>query len=174
MGRVGAYADNAAKESFFALLQKNVLNPAPLAAVTRPDRPTDRVDQSQGTSDSGLAGAVHPETHRGDFAVDVIRRDRSERVVVGGELNGSTAPLLFGVLDTVYGRHPRRLEVDLSGLTGLTPQAIIGLVAGHRRAGRAAELAFLDPNPIARRVLALIGLDRLVEYSVRTVRGPFC
>lgn len=26
MGRVGAYADNAAMESFFALLQKNVLN----------------------------------------------------------------------------------------------------------------------------------------------------
>jgi putative transposase len=26
MGRVGAYADNAAMESFFSLLQKNVLN----------------------------------------------------------------------------------------------------------------------------------------------------
>lgn len=26
MGRVGAYADNAAMESFFALVQKNVLN----------------------------------------------------------------------------------------------------------------------------------------------------
>jgi putative transposase len=46
MGRVGACADNAAMESFFALLQKNVLNrrrPWPTRDQLRPrDRRLDR------------------------------------------------------------------------------------------------------------------------------------
>ena len=45
MGRVASAGDNAAMESFFALLQKNVLEPAPLAHPRRAalrDRHLDR------------------------------------------------------------------------------------------------------------------------------------
>ena len=116
------------------------------------------------------AAGGHLETHLGDFAVDVVRGDGSERVVIRGQLNGATAPLLLGVLDSVYVRRPRRLEVDLSGLTGLAAHTLIALVAAHRRQGCGAELVLLDPNPLARRVLVLTGLNQMVEESATTAR----
>ena len=61
----------------------------------------------------------HLETHVGDFAVEVVDRDGSEHVVLAGELPGAAAPRLLGLLDSVYARHPRTLEIDLSGITHL-------------------------------------------------------
>ena len=111
------------------------------------------------------AAGGHLETHVGEFAVEVVHRNGSEHVVVGGQLTGATAPLLLGVLDSVYARQPRRLEIDLSGLTHLAAHPMITLASHHRSAARHADLVFLDPSPIARRALTLTGLDQMVEDS---------
>lgn len=112
------------------------------------------------------------EARAGDFAVEVVRGDGYETVVVSGELYGGTAPLLGGVLDTVYARRPQRLEVDLSGLTFLAADTAGALVAVHRRLGRGADLVLLHPSPAVHRVLAAIGLARMVVNPDDTARSP--
>lgn len=104
------------------------------------------------------------ETDNEDFRVDVVRGDRTDVVLVHGELDIATAPLLRSALDTVYARRPRRVEVDLSAVLFLDAQAVTTLVAARRRlASRGAMLALRAPSPIARRVLTLTGFDRVFE-----------
>ena len=50
------------------------------------------------------------------FVVDARRTGTTELVQVRGEVDIATAPLLRAVLDTVVGRRPTRVEVDLSAV----------------------------------------------------------
>jgi anti-sigma B factor antagonist len=105
-----------------------------------------------------------------DFGVDVVRGDLHETVRVRGELDVATAPLLRAALDGVYARQPARVEMDLSGITFLDASSLATLIAARRRlAAQRAVLVLVDPSPIARRVIGLAGLDRVLE--VGTVAG---
>jgi anti-anti-sigma factor len=98
---------------------------------------------------------VTPAEH---FVVDTHRDGGTEVVVVRGEVDLATAPLLRAVLDTVVGRRPARVEVDLSGTTFLDASALTVLTAVRRRlAVRRIPLALRDPSPAAGRVLDLFG-----------------
>lgn len=112
------------------------------------------------------AAGLHVKTHVEDFCVDVVHGDSQDVVVIRGELDLATAPLLRAALDTVHARRPRRVEVDLSGVSFLDACAVTTLVAARRRLGaRGAALGLHRPSPIARRVLELTGFDRVFEIT---------
>ena len=99
-----------------------------------------------------------------DFSVEAVRENFHESVVIRGELDIATVPRLQNVLDRVLVRRPRRLEIDLSGVTFLSVYAVSVLVATHRHlVAHGAALVLHDPTPIARRVLTLTGTDYLIE-----------
>lgn len=99
-----------------------------------------------------------------EFIVETVHGESCDAVVVRGELDVATAPLLEAVLDAVISLRPRRLEVDLAGVTFLDAQALGTLNSARRRqTARHATLVLRRPSAIVRRVLALAGLDRLFD-----------
>jgi anti-anti-sigma factor len=100
------------------------------------------------------------------FVVDTHRDGANDVVVVRGEVDFATAPLLRAVLDSVVGRRPARVEVDLSGTSFLDTDALTTLAAVRRRlAARRAVLVLRDPSPAASRLLELTGADFEVVTS---------
>jgi anti-sigma B factor antagonist len=90
------------------------------------------------------------------FVVETHRNGTTEVVVVQGDVDIATAPLLRAVLDTVVARRPNRVEVDLSGATFLDAYALTALAAVRRRlGGRHTQLVLRDPSPVVLRLLEL-------------------
>jgi anti-sigma B factor antagonist len=103
------------------------------------------------------------------FVVDTHREGTTEIVVVQGEVDIATAPLLRAVLDTVVARRPSRVEVDLSGATFLDAHALTTLAAVRRRLfSRHAVLVLRDPSPVVVRLLELTRMTLAFEI----VPGP--
>ena len=70
------------------------------------------------------------------------------------------------MLDTVVGRRPARVEVDLSGATFMDAHALATLTAVRRRlASRHATLVLRDPSPAVVRLLELSGTEHTVEIA---------
>ena len=100
------------------------------------------------------------------FVVDTRRTGTTEQVQVRGEMDVATAPLLRAVLDTVVGRRPTRVEVDLSGATFMDAHALATLTAVRRRlASRHATLVLRDPSPVVVRLLELSGTEHTFEIA---------
>lgn len=94
------------------------------------------------------------------FVVDTHRDGTVDVVVVRGDVDTSTAPLLRAVLDAVMVRRPSRVEVDLSGASFLGTQALTALVGARRRlAVRRVALVLCNPSPAARRLFTLTRTD---------------
>ena len=103
------------------------------------------------------------------FVVDTRRTGTTELVQVRGDVDIATAPLLRAVLDTVVGRRPATVEVDLSGATFMDAHALATLIAVRRRlANRHASLVLRDPSPAVVRLLELSGPD----YGFEIATGP--
>ena len=121
-----------------------------------------------GRASAGDETGSQPEARGGHgsvqtFTIDVSRGDARETVVVRGELDIATVPLLQAVLDTAHRRRPRRVEVDLSGVRFIDACAAGCLLDAHQRlAARGAELVLRDSSPVVRRVLALAGLEEVL------------
>ena len=107
------------------------------------------------------------------FVVATRREGATDVVVVRGEVDIATAPLLRAVLDTVVARRPARVEVDLSGVSFLDAYAVTTLAAVRRRlASRRAVLALRDPSAAAALVLQLTRLDfEVVTSTVPELRA---
>jgi anti-sigma B factor antagonist len=100
------------------------------------------------------------------FVVDTRRAGTAELVQVSGEVDIATAPLLRAVLDTVVGRRPTLVEVDLSGTTFLDAHGLSALSAARRRlAGRHARLVLRDPSPVVLRLLELTRMTHAFEIA---------
>jgi anti-sigma B factor antagonist len=100
------------------------------------------------------------------FVVDTRRQGAAEVVQVSGEVDIATAPLLRAVLDTVVGRRPTLVVVDLSEATFLDAHALSALTALRRRlAGRHARLVLRDPSPIVLRLLELTEMTQAFEIA---------
>jgi anti-sigma B factor antagonist len=101
------------------------------------------------------------------FVVDTHRNGTTEIVVVSGDVDIATAPLLRAVLDAVVARRPNRVEIDLSGATFLDAHALTTLAAVRRRlGGRRAQLVLRDPSPAALRLLELTRMTLTFEIAV--------
>lgn len=109
------------------------------------------------------------------FVIDTHRDGSTEVVVVRGEVDAATVPLLRAVLDTVVGRRPGRLEVDLSGASYLGVHALTTLaqIRGLLTARR-VRLVLRDPSPAARRLLARtdLALDIVDGAGAGSTTGP--
>jgi anti-sigma B factor antagonist len=104
------------------------------------------------------AGGVHVEAHAVDFTADLIRGASVDLMVVRGDLDIATAPLLRSVLDMVCSGRARALDLDLSAVSFLDAYALATLITARRRlSARGAEIVLRDPSPIVRRVLELTG-----------------
>ena len=109
---------------------------------------------------------LDPQDDVEEFTIEAVHGATSEVVIVCGELDVATAPLLEAVLDTVACRRPQRLEVDLAGVTFLDAFALATLnTARLRQAACHGTLVLLRPSPIARRVLRLSGLGRFFDVT---------
>lgn len=82
------------------------------------------------------------------------------RVAVSGAIDPSTAARLRDeLLNVLFALHPRRIEVDLAGVTFLDRNAVTALmVAGKVAVGHGCRLRIANPQPPVCRVLALAGL----------------
>jgi anti-anti-sigma factor len=82
------------------------------------------------------------------------------RVTVAGEIDLSNSDLLHvRLLNILSTLHPRRIEVDLAGVTFLDCSGLTVLVVLGRAAARTGcRLRITNPQPVVRRVLALTGL----------------
>ena len=82
------------------------------------------------------------------------------RVAVFGDIDLSTAGLLRGrLLNVLCALHPRRIDVDLAGVTFMDCGAITVLIAARNVAARTGcRLRITNPQPRVRRILDLTGL----------------
>jgi anti-anti-sigma factor len=82
------------------------------------------------------------------------------RVAVTGEIDLSTTDLLRARLFTVFAAlHPRRIEVDLAGVTFLDCGGLsVLVVVGKLAAGAGCQLRITNPQPVVSRILGLTGL----------------
>lgn len=96
-----------------------------------------------------------------DLVVETSRDGTTLVVSVRGEVDIATAPLLRAVLDGLPLSRPRRVEVDLSGVTFLDSQGIGVLVAARRRlAAERVGFVLRSPSRPATHALLAAGLDR--------------
>ena len=99
-----------------------------------------------------------------DFTVTVGRHDDTVTVMVAGELDLATAPLLADHLDAVA--DGTAVVLDLGALTLLDSTGVALLLGATRRAaheGRPLRITGTPPN--ARRVLDLCGLLDVLPLS---------
>lgn len=82
------------------------------------------------------------------------------RVSVIGEIDLASSDVLrVRLVNVLSALHPRRLEVDLAGVTFLDCGGLTALlVLGRAAAGTGCRLRVTNPQPIVRRVLDLTGL----------------
>jgi len=107
---------------------------------------------------------------RQHFVVETHREGTVEVVVVRGDADPATVPLLAAVLDTVVARRPERVEVDLSGVTYLDARALTVLSTARRRLGaRRAVLALRHPGPVVAQVLEVAGMTNSFQVVDRSL-----
>jgi anti-anti-sigma factor len=95
-----------------------------------------------------------------------LRRD-GDRVVIAihGDLDLATVGQLHAAVDEALSE-AGRLELDLRHTRFMDSTGITAIVAIHQRLGQLQEAVVLrDPNPRVRRVLALSGIDQLVQFG---------
>jgi anti-anti-sigma factor len=82
------------------------------------------------------------------------------RIRLTGGLDIATTPLLTDVLDQLFAAGRRDVQVDLSGLNFLACAGLHVLDRADRRYRRAGgRLTLVSPNEMARRLVAITGLD---------------
>jgi anti-sigma B factor antagonist len=108
------------------------------------------------------------------FGVEVIHGDRAALVVVHGEVDLHTAPVLRAALDEALDGSGR-VEIDLSDTTFMDSCGLAALLEAHRHLGRAREAVVIsDPCRQVRLVLDITGVGALcdVRTHVDLVTNP--
>jgi anti-anti-sigma factor len=103
------------------------------------------------------------------LAVEVHGDDGTQvqHVTLVGEMDAHSAPALREtVADVLHRRRPRRVEVDLHGVSFLDSAGIKALLMCHEDARRAdCSLILVDPHPTVSHVLQLAGLLDHLDLS---------
>ncbi|MGB8880746.1 MAG: STAS domain-containing protein [Solirubrobacteraceae bacterium] len=88
-------------------------------------------------TDGSLAGAQHSHRNghmKSDFVVDSQITGRAVTLVLSGELDLMSSPLLDQALEGAYASNPELIVVDLRGLEFMDSTGLHRLVAGQQRA----------------------------------------
>jgi anti-sigma B factor antagonist len=105
-----------------------------------------------------------PVTERQDSSILLVEIDRNDvapvrRITVAGELDVLNVALLDNAVLELLHRRPRRIEIDLRGVTFLDSAGIRALLSCHNEARqRSCRLTLTDPHPMAYRVLEITEL----------------
>ena len=99
------------------------------------------------------------------LAIEVEFSQGTATVVISGELDLVTRPLLSESLSLTLRRRPRRLVLDMAG-TSFMDCGSARLIAGTGRfLPDAGQLVIRHPSPPVRRLLELLGLDAQYEIE---------
>ena len=95
----------------------------------------------------------------------LYQNDRTRTLLVIGELDVATAPILEDAVDrAIDGQGVFRL--DLSGLTFMDSRGARAVMHAHNNVESLGKrLVVLSPTPVARRVLELMGLDQVMDIK---------
>lgn len=94
---------------------------------------------------------------------EVVTRGSSVRLVVTGEIDSSTAPVLERHLDGIFDAQLDQVIVDLCGVTFLDSAGLCVLATAHRRAGeKQATMRVLASSRAVVRPLQITGLWQLL------------
>jgi anti-anti-sigma factor len=106
----------------------------------------------------------HSDLPAPPFSVRGFRTPDGYRLVVVGELDLATGPLLTDQLIEAERRRPGTLTLDLSGLTFMSGAGMRILLHAARRAQRERRgLVVLNPRPHIRRLFELTAVDRSLD-----------
>jgi anti-anti-sigma factor len=109
--------------------------------------------------------APHKTSHfLEDSALSVHDQDGYRIVMVGGEIDIASAPVLRARLLDVLPADASPVIIDLSGVTFCDASGLAVLVAASRRAGQLGGILRLAaPAPLTAEILRLTGLDAYFE-----------
>ncbi|HEX6342227.1 STAS domain-containing protein [Umezawaea sp.] len=94
------------------------------------------------------------------LAVTALADNQAIVLVVEGEIDLNTAPILRRALESAAVPSPALMVVDLSAVNFLACAGLAELVAAHRRAGGRTRLRVVASGRAVLRVLELGGLDK--------------
>lgn len=101
------------------------------------------------------------------MAIALSQKENALTVTLTGDIDHHSARSMMLALDReVASRSPRRLTLDLSGVTFMDSSGIAVVLRAHRRmeeAGGAVELRNVPKQ--ARKVFSAAGLDRIVSMT---------
>lgn len=101
------------------------------------------------------------------FAVDATRGGGEIVVSVVGEVDISTAPLLWECLEAEILTAPERVVLDLAQMDFIDSTGLTVLIRAHKRlSGAGAALVLRSPTPPAARVFAVSGLDQVLDIEL--------
>lgn len=119
------------------------------------------------------AGATEPFFV--DFDFRVSRLDGDVVVIVLGEIDMASGPLLWECLAGAFPDPDRRLVLDLAGTTFIDSTGLALFSRAHQRLRRGgAELVLRAPSSSARSVLRITGLDQVVTIEDGSGRDRPC
>jgi stage II sporulation protein AA (anti-sigma F factor antagonist) len=96
----------------------------------------------------------------------VAKTDGETRIVVSGELDLNSVVYLRSVVETAREDSPGVLALDLAAVDFADSHALRLLVATHRDLeDRGGRLVVTQPSETVRRLLALTGLDRVLDVQ---------
>ena len=109
------------------------------------------------------ADPVAREHFPANFASRIIREEADVVVAVEGQIDMATVPALWGSLEEATSAVSTRLIVDVSGMTFVDSTGMAVFLMAHKRLrNQGAELVLRGPTPPVRRVLQIVGLDRVL------------
>lgn len=104
-------------------------------------------------------------TDAGEFSARVVDDSGQIVVAVSGEIDLSTGEELWQAIQEATTRS-RRLVIDLRETTFIDSSGLAVLVRAHQHLGQIREAVVLRaPNPSARKVLDISGVDRLLTIE---------
>jgi len=105
----------------------------------------------------------------GEFTADVRIESGVGIILVSGEIDIATAPLLEESIEQVLDKGVDRLDLDMRNVPFMDSQGI-GLAARTLRSleGNGGKLRIVNPSHQVEKVLSISGLDKLLEV----VRNP--
>ena len=100
------------------------------------------------------------------LATNLYRHGSRRTLFVTGELDVATAATLEGAVDGALDGQDGELCLDFSGLTFMDSAGARAVIHAHDKAvSLGTRLVILSPTPVVRRVLELMGLDRLMDIK---------
>ncbi|RJO68453.1 anti-sigma factor antagonist [Nocardia panacis] len=95
------------------------------------------------------------------MTTSVDERDGATVLTVVGEVDLATAPALESAIESILGGKPAALVIDLTAVGFLASAGMATLVAAHKRAGAATEIALVAEGPATSRQLRMTSLDQV-------------